>query len=183
MGERPLRSMGMRLGEHLELVDLSDTPVTDEMLEVPYQPLPSMNCGASVRFTRACHLCHSLRFQIFSARLFALQTIKLAGCPLVGQVCRYLWSPSYFGTLCAADSPCFQIAAPGGHTSPNGQLQQHSDVDRLVPLRSRRCRHGDTPTLVGLSALRIHSWGAPYHRKTIAREGLNFDLGGARWGG
>eukprot|EP00614_Pseudopedinella_elastica_P006136 CAMPEP_0172602968 /NCGR_PEP_ID=MMETSP1068-20121228/23151_1 /TAXON_ID=35684 /ORGANISM="Pseudopedinella elastica, Strain CCMP716" /LENGTH=1126 /DNA_ID=CAMNT_0013404513 /DNA_START=56 /DNA_END=3436 /DNA_ORIENTATION=+ len=53
--DKALRSLAVGLGERLELVDLSETQVTDEMVAV------------------------------FASRLFALHTAKLAGCPLVGQ--------------------------------------------------------------------------------------------------
>ena len=77
---KPLRSMSLAIGTELESVDLSDSPLSDQMLEV------------------------------FAARLFSLHSLKLSGCHAVGNIGIRTVSDVCFETLAALDlSRCPRI--------------------------------------------------------------------------
>ena len=108
---KPLRSMSLAIGTELESVDLSDSPLSDQMLEV------------------------------FAARLFSLQSLKLSGCHAVGNIGIRTVSDVCFETLTALEvSRCPRIDSEtlGWVAGTLGRFR-HTRRSRSFPARTR-CR-------------------------------------------
>jgi hypothetical protein len=110
VGEKPLRSMGIALGDRLEVVDLSDTPVTDGMLEV------------------------------FASRLFALKDLRLSHCPNVGQLGLCALTNNAAQSLTALDlSKSLRVDSDVLGWVAGTQGHRHPPCRRLQALNASEC--------------------------------------------